>query len=103
MSLKVRSMATSDLVSSSESFPYLKALLDGKLKMANFVNVMSLEGRVFSVQGGSITTPITFCGTNAVTTNEPDLKVVAPEGTTIIPLEVAFCVETYGTTLLFEF
>jgi hypothetical protein len=101
MAIKGQASPTSDLVASSTTLEYIKCLKNGTLSVAQFGEVMSLEGRVFHVQGGSVTSPITF-GAGSIDTTEPDLFIYAPAGTTIIPLEVLIAVETYGTTLLWE-
>ena len=93
--------ATSDLIGSGADVR-VKALKDGTLSVADFIAIMSLEGRVFSAEAGSATTPVTF-GAGSIDTTEYDLKVLVPAGTSIIPVELNIVMETYGTTALFEF
>jgi hypothetical protein len=93
---------TTDLISSTSTKVAVKALMDGTLSIMDFANVMSLEGRVFSASAGSVTTPVTF-GAGTIDTTEPDLQIIVPSGTTIIPLDILLVMEAYGSTALFEF
>lgn len=102
MAIKAQSQMTNDLVDSGQTMVYLKALKNGTLSVAQFAELMSLEGRVFSANAGSVTTPVTF-GAGNIDTTEPDLQIIVPDGTTIIPLEIILTMEAYGTTALFEF
>lgn len=92
---------TTDLIG-DEAEVRVKSLKDGTLSVADFIAIMSLEGRVFSAQGGSVTTPVTF-GAGSIDSTEPDLKVLVPTNTSIIPIEISIVMETYGTTALFEY
>ena len=102
MAIKARNGASTDLYDGSEAFVYMKALKNGTLSVAQLAEVMSLEGRVFSVASATATSPATF-GAGTIDTTEPDLNIIVPDGTSIIPLEISIVMEAYGTTALFEF
>jgi hypothetical protein len=80
---------------------YLRALRDGSLATADFVAAMSLEGRIFNVSGGVLTTPITITA-GAMTATTPDAAITVPTGITILPLEILLQVEAVGTDAIFE-
>ena len=80
---------------------YVRALRDGSLSTAGFIQAMCMEGRMFAVNAGTASSPIT-CGAGGIDTTEPDLIVLAPAGTTIIPIEVCIQIEAYGSTAIFE-
>ncbi len=80
---------------------YLKALRDGTLTMADWTAALSLEGRIFTANVGSATTPATF-GSGGLDTAEFDLHIAVPASVVIIPLSLLITMEAYGTILLFE-
>ena len=80
---------------------YVRALRDGSLSTAGFIQAMCMEGRMFAANGGTATGPLTF-GAGSLDTTEIDMLVLAPAGTTIIPIEVCIQVEAYGSTAIFE-
>ena len=78
-----------------------KGLLDGTMSVADLISFLSLEGRIFTANVGSATTPITF-GAGGLNTAEFDLHVLVPAGTRIIPLELYVSFDVFGTALLVE-
>ncbi|KKN15676.1 hypothetical protein LCGC14_0983630 [marine sediment metagenome] len=100
--LKVKGRQTTAIGRESEgNNVYVKGLRDGTLTMAGFVEAMCLEGRVFHVTHGTVTAEATF-GAGSLLETEPDLQVLAPAGTTIIPIGVTIQIEAYGSTAIFE-
>src|SRR3990167_7221428 len=77
----------------------VRALRDGSLSVAQLAQVMAMEGRVFVVNAGSATAPITM-GATSIDTTEPDVDLEVPAGTLVIPLYINVVMETFGTTLL---
>lgn len=102
LNLKAKARQTTAVERVSEGADaYLRSLRDGTLSTAGFIQAMSFEGRVFGGNAGTVTSPITFNPTAIVTTGA-DLMVLAPAGTTIIPIEVCIQMEAFGTTAIFE-
>lgn len=81
---------------------YLKALRDGSMSAADVVTGWSLEGRVFTINAGTVTTPITF-GAGDITETEHDCLVTANSGFQLVPLSIQLCMEAYGTTAIFQY
>src|SRR3990167_5712869 len=86
---------------SDDSMGIARATRDGSLFSADWLLGLAMEGRIFNATGGSATTPITF-GAGAIDTTEPDLYVIVPDGTAIIPLEIRVYMEAFGTSAQFE-
>ena len=80
---------------------YLKALRDGTMTMADWVAALSLEGRIFTANAGTATTPITF-GSTGLSTTEFDFHVAVPSGSVIIPLDLRVEMEVFGTSYITE-
>lgn len=80
---------------------YLKMLRDGSISVADMVAAWGLEGRIFTLNAGSVTTPITF-GAGSITETEYDVYLKANSGFQIVPLSIQLQMEAYGTTALFE-
>lgn len=80
---------------------YMRMLRDGTISASDLSTILSLEGRVFHAQAGSLTSPATFA-TTAIDGTEPDLIVEVPSGTTILPLSIQIYMEAYGTNAIFE-
>jgi hypothetical protein len=68
---------------------------DGALYTCPYVLNMALEGRVFHVSHGTVTTPITFIAYDA---DRPDLGIDVPTGTTIIPVRILVYLEDMAGT-----
>ncbi len=93
---------TTSVVAGTEgAAKFVKLLRDGTLTTAGWIAALSLEGRVFTANAGTYTTPITFNG-GALVTTEFDLHVAVPTSTIIIPLELMVSFDTYGTVSLVE-
>jgi hypothetical protein len=56
---------------------------------------------MFVANGGTGTSPISF-STGDIDTTEPDMFVIVPAGTTIIPVKIEIKFETWGTAALLE-
>lgn len=69
---------------------------DGALFVANWYEAHALEGRIFSANMGSVTTPLTFLITAA---NRPDGWLRVPDGTMIIPLVCTVALEAFAGTV----
>ena len=59
------------------------------------------DNRIFNVNAGTGTTPITF-GAGSIDTTEPDVDFAVRPGTIFLPLKIHVQMETFGTTLLWE-
>ena len=80
---------------------YLRMLRDGSIGVADFIAVLSLEGRVFTATAGEATSPATF-GDGGLDTDEFDLHVAVPASVVIIPLSLNIHFEAFGTASLVE-
>ena len=74
---------------------------DGAIYTADWLMARSIEGRVFTVNGGTLTTPITF-GAGTIDSTEPDLHGAVDATSAVIPLEISIVMEAFGTDALFE-
>ncbi len=72
---------------------------DGALFTMDWVDRLIMEGRVFGVNNGTLTSPATFSGAMAV--DEAEIVIDIPDGTIGIPLSIEFTLST-GTTGLSE-
>lgn len=70
---------------------------DGAVYMASWYDSLSLEGRVFTVNSGTDTSPAEFAG--AYNGLSPDLTIDIPKGTIAIPLSIEVVIQTSGATL----
>ena len=68
---------------------------DGSLFVADYKLKLALQGRVFVVNAGTVTTPLTFLVTAA---NRPDVVLRVPSGTTVMPLVVETVLEAAAGT-----
>ncbi len=80
---------------------YLKMLRDGTVGIADLIAQWSLEGRIFTANSGTATSPATF-GAGGLDTTEFDLHIAVPSSKVIIPLELIVNMEAYGTASLCE-
>lgn len=60
-----------------------RGLRDGTLGVADWLELLAAEGRIFTAGFGSVATPLTFLATAAL---RPDAWLRVPSGTTILPL-----------------
>lgn len=99
--IKAKGNQTSAVTRLSEgSDVYVRALRDGSLVNVPWVMALALEGKVFGVNAGVLTTPLTFNAT--IADGEPDLLVNVPSGTTIIPLFIRVDFEDTGTAQVMD-
>ncbi len=80
---------------------YMRMLRDGTLGIADLIALLSLEGRIFTCNGGTGTTAVTF-GAGTLATTEFDLHVAVPSSVIIIPLELSIIFDTCGTIQIVE-
>ena len=93
---------SSRLVGASSLTDYIdaKGMLDGSMFTADWLARMALEGRMYTINAGTGTAPITSAGAYVNTT--PDVDISNPAGQMCIPIAVNIGIEAYGTTALFE-
>lgn len=72
-----------------------RARRDGTLVTVDLMHALAEDGRVFSANMGTVTTPITFLVTAA---NRPDAWVRVPSGTTIFPIALHLALEDFAGT-----
>lgn len=98
----LRVKPSSRLIGASDATGYLpmKGMLDGTAFTADWLARMALEGRMYTINHGTGTAPVTSAGAYVNTT--PDLDISNPAGQICIPVAVNIGVEAYGTTALFE-
>ncbi|MFA5377153.1 MAG: hypothetical protein WC455_15485 [Dehalococcoidia bacterium] len=82
------------------NFEYIRAINDGSLVTVPWIQSLALEGRIFTANFGSATSPATLDASYAAT--DPDVSMDIPSGTSIIPLKVAVHFEAYGTIAVCE-
>lgn len=75
----------------------LRGLRDGSVVEVPWVQALVLEGRVFGVQAGGVTTPI--AGHAAIDADQPEIAVRVPSGASVVPLSARMAMETGATTL----
>ncbi len=73
---------------------------EGAVNTGSRYDSLVAAGRVFTVNAGTLTAPIT--GVGAYVTTTPDLAIDVPVGTTIKPLRLLIHYEIVGTTQLME-
>lgn len=81
---------------------YLRSVLSGQLAVADFFAVMALVGRMFTINGGLVTTPVTWTATATIDITKPVLFGVVPSDKAIIPVNFWLYMEAFGTTAQFE-
>lgn len=74
----------------------LRGTRDGALFVADWMEALALEGRAFSANMGSVTTPLTFLVTAA---NRPDAWIRVPDGTMIVPTHCVVVLEAFAGTV----
>ncbi len=80
---------------------YLRMLRDGSVGIADLIAMWSLEGRVFTCNGGTDTSAITF-GAGTLDLTEFDVHVAIPASVVVIPLELDITFDTMGTAQIVE-
>jgi hypothetical protein len=97
--IKARSITRSG---ANEQDATIKALLSGELSVANWVQIQSLKGRVFCVNAGTVTTPITWDASGTIAVTKPIIWLSVPAETTVIPVYYSLYMEAFGTNAQFE-
>lgn len=80
----------------ADGFPVVaRAMRDGSLSVADWMNLKNMEGRVFQVDVGAFSTPITGGGAGTVLdADQPEALISIPSGTTMILNRVAVQCQT---------
>lgn len=76
----------------------LRMTPDGALYTAPYPLSAAVEGNVFGMNAGTVTTPLSTAATTALANTTPHAWVRVPDGTVIIPLYASITVETSGIT-----
>ena len=82
---------------SEDSWIALRGLRDGAAVVVPWYQALVMEGRVFGIHAGSVTTPI--AGHAAIDADQPEAAVWFADGTAAIPLSIRATMETGATTL----
>lgn len=69
--------------SDSDAMKFLRGTRDGVAFTADYFENLAMQGRIFTANMGSVTTPLTFLATAA---NRPDAWIRVPSGTAILPI-----------------
>lgn len=69
---------------------------DGAIYVADYIQALAMEGRLFSVSHGTITTPITFL---AYAVKRPVFALDVPAGTAVIPTKIEVYLEAAAGTV----
>lgn len=73
-----------------------RAIRDGSLVTVPLYDALAMEGRIFTANMGSVTTPLTFLVTAA---NRPDAWIRVPSGTAILPISISIALEAFAGTV----
>jgi len=79
---------------------YLRLMRDGSLVNMPWLMTKVIEGKVFGVQSGLLTTPDTLNAT--IADGEQDVLINVPSGVTIIPVSISVCFEDTGTAQVMD-
>ena len=74
----------------------------GELVSNDFIRQAALDGRMFSINCGTISTALTWTATASLDRTKPMLSISVPSGTTIIPVSIELYMQAYGTNAAFE-
>lgn len=85
--------ATADMV---EQYSGARGTRDGVLFTAGYFESLAMQGRIFSANMGTVTTPLTFLVTAA---NRPDAWIRVPSGTAILPIKLNVVLESAAGTV----
>lgn len=80
----------------SQAYIGLRGTRDGVVFTAEYLENLAMQGRIFSANMGSVTTPLTFLTTAA---NRPDAWIRVPAGTAILPIKVNVVLESMAGTV----
>lgn len=94
--IKVKGKQTSAIAVESEgSDVFIRAMRDGSLVTMPWLTAKVLEGKVFASNTGALSSPDTFSPT--LDAAMPDLLILVPNGTTIIPVYLSVGFEDTGS------
>lgn len=91
---KVKSPARN--TADSDTMTLLRCTRDGTLFTADYFESLAMQGRIFSANMGTVTTPLTFLITAA---NRPDAWIRVPSGTAILPIKATVVLESAAGTV----
>ena len=98
MSADIRAQAAqyANVPNSADGFPTpIRSMRDGSISVADWMNLKNMEGRVFQVDVGAFSTPITGGGNGTIIdADQPEGLISVPAGTTIILNRVAVQCQT---------
>jgi hypothetical protein len=98
MSADIRFQAAQDanVQTSADGFPVVaRSTRDGSLSVTDWLNLKNLEGKVFQVDVGAFSTPITGGGAGTVLDqDQPEALIAVPAGTSIMLNRVAVQCQT---------
>ena len=96
---ELRLFAANDHLAPTAGGSWLAArgLKNGSLYTIPWIWALTLEGKVYGMQAGSVTTPI--AGHAAIDADQPEGAVRVPAGYAAIPLSIQMTMETGATTL----
>ena len=81
-----------------DRFNELRMTPDGALYRADLGLSVGLEGRIFGMNAGLVTTPLTTAATSVIANTIPHAWVRVPDGTVIVPLYAKITIESSGAT-----
>lgn len=79
-----------------DTFKALRGTRDGVAFTAGYFESLAMQGRIFSANMGTVTTPLTFLVTAA---NRPDAWIRVPSGTAILPIKCNVVLEAAAGTV----
>lgn len=80
----------------SDAEMFLRGTRDGVAFTADYFESLAMQGRIFSANMGTVTTPLTFLVTAA---NRPDAWICVPAGTAILPIKCNVVLESAAGTV----
>lgn len=91
----ITAQSTPSVKSSDGDYLALQGTRDGALFSADWFLARAMEGRMFGVNIGAGTTPVT--GNGALVTTTPDLHLYVPTTVAVIPAQIVVKYEAIGT------
>lgn len=85
-----------DTSDASGNYGDVRANRIGDLYVVEYMEDLAAQGRIFSANMGTVTTPLTFLVTAA---NRPDAWIRVPSGTTILPIKANVVLESAAGTV----
>lgn len=80
----------------TEATKLLRTTRDGVLFTVDYFEGLAMQGRIFTANMGTVTTPLTFLVTAA---NRPDAWIRVPSGTAILPIKCNVVLESAAGTV----